>query len=162
MSIIMPLTPIRKPAKKANKDIYFNKLYSLTGCEDLIDILKDLFTSMGSSQYQFSFATKMLHTKNTDRPIFDSKVRQYLSTEYGVKFRDPNYRRKAVRDVHLAKIDVFKHNWKELKDWYSSFLSPKNKESQILLDWFDKQFPSFATIDKVKKIDTLIIEWVTY
>ena len=41
---------------------------------------------MGSTQYRFSFATKMLHTKNTNMPIFDFKVRQYLSNEYGVDF----------------------------------------------------------------------------
>ena len=52
-----------------------------SGEEDLGRILRELYekeTLRKAKTVQFSFATKLIHTINPNRPIFDSKVKERL------------------------------------------------------------------------------------
>ena len=48
--------------------------------------MEELYDVLAIGKYEFSFATKLLHTVNVDSPIYDSKVRVYLKNEEGVDF----------------------------------------------------------------------------
>lgn len=144
-----------------NKDIYFKKLQEVKEDDDLIEIVEDFYknmerTSDGSRDYQFSFSTKLLHTKNPDMPIFDSRVEQYLKEQEGVTFWNLNYERKDKEGK--TKIGRIGHNWNELIKWSDNSL--KEEKWKKVLQWFNKTFPEYAHISDVKKIDTTIYVWV--
>ena len=62
-------------SKPENQYIYFKKLQNLNANESLFDILFYLKEHMGSNSFEFSIATKLLHTRNDQTPIYDSKIR---------------------------------------------------------------------------------------
>ena len=139
-----------------NKDIYFKKLQEVKKDDDLIKIVDDFYenmkrTSDGSRDYQFSFSTKLLHTKNPDMPIYDSRIKEYLNAvelERGNKLVD------IAGNIENAKKD-----WRILTEWSKESVKPDSKW-QTVIQWFNETFPEYAHISDVKKIDTTIYVWV--
>ena len=138
-------------SKPENSIPYFEKLQTIGAKSNLIDIILDLQKDMAKQTLEFSLCSKMLHTTNPSSPIYDSKVRVYLSTQEGVDFWwHMNGRAKTA----LSEIDKIKHDWNALCDWYSSFLSSKRGGEWI--SWFDSNFPEYNRISNVKKVDFII------
>lgn len=138
-----------------NWDKYFKLLNDSKGEEPLISIVKNIESFTGS--YEFSFASKLLHTKNTSVPIYDSKVRDYLKKVEKVKLVSLDVTVKNEEDKEdkrKKKIDKINNNWKELNKWYDEFF--ESGRAKEWLDWFDDNFPEGKSISDVKKIDFII------
>ena len=137
-----------------NLNPYFDKLQSINPEDDLMVILSELRDETEKQSYEFSLVSKMLHTRNAARPIYDSKVRDYLSKEENVHFwwHIPNKVSGAPRaqseDVKIA------HDWDILCEWYETFLQSPRGISWI--EWFDNNFPSYKDISNIKKVDFII------
>lgn len=65
----------------ANCTAYFNTLGKTTCKDALGTVLQNLITQGASSVLEFSIGSKLLHTKNTTSPIYDSKVAKYLKND---------------------------------------------------------------------------------
>lgn len=141
---------------ECNKRIYFNKLRCISSDESLIKIISDLKEEMESNSYEFSLASKLLHTKNPFVPIYDSKVREYLSMNEDVEFwwyrKQGMYGNPAPKET--TEIDKIEHDWKNLCEWYADFL--KSEKGKKWIEWFDVNFSEFVNISDVKKIDFII------
>lgn len=136
--------------KEGNVKPYFDKLQSISPSDSLIDIIEDLKESMEQHSYEFSLSSKLLHTRNSLSPIYDSKVREYLSKEENVHF----WWHGTGAPRGTSEIDKIKHDWQQLNDWYDQMLhSDRGKE---WIAWFDDTFPKDVGISDVKKIDWII------
>ena len=141
-------------SKENNSQPYFEKLQSENLNDDLMAILADLKGRMESKRYEFSLVTKLLHTRNPKLPIYDSKVREYLSREKKVNlwWQIPNKESGAKRGTTEEK--KIEHDWDLLREWYADFLESERGKEWI--DWFDDNFPTYKNISPVKKIDFII------
>ncbi len=120
--------------------------------EDLESVLNTLRKRLHKESYEFSLASKLLHTINPNLPIYDSKVREYLlSEQVSLYWNVPN--RISGADRGMKDLDKILHDWKGLCDWYNRFLKGDGKEWG---EWFDKNFPDSSGISDVKKIDFII------
>lgn len=132
-----------------NSNPYYQKLQEINGNEDLIDIIEELYNEMEKKNFEFSLTTKLLHTRNPKVPIYDSKVRRYLTTAENVNLW---YQCKGT--PHVGELEKIKHDWHALVSWYSDFL--KTQCAYEWITWFDEHFPAYVTIADVKKIDFII------
>ncbi|MBE6775225.1 MAG: hypothetical protein E7543_03440 [Ruminococcaceae bacterium] len=142
--------------KPSNSIPYFKKLQSISPTDDLIDIISDLKEEMGQHGFEFSLSSKLLHTRNPSSPIYDSKIREYLSKEEKVEFwwgrSKGMYGSPAPRGT--SECEKIRHDWINLCQWYNQFLSSKRCKEWI--NWFDDNFQNHTTISDVKKIDFII------
>lgn len=136
--------------KGDNKKIYFNLLKSISPDTCLVSIVTALKKGMNSCSNEFSIASKLLHTRNPSLPIYDSKIREYLSKKENVNlwWQIPNKVSGAPRCT--KELDKIEHDWYLLCKWYEEF------ESEQWISWFDSSFPAFKDIANVKKIDFII------
>jgi coproporphyrinogen III oxidase len=131
---------------------YFEKLQTISPQDALMDILDSLKDEMEKHSYELSLGSKLLHTRNPAMPIYDSKVREYLTKEENVPFWWHVTGSSAPRGT--AEREKIKHDWTELCNWYTMFLpSPRGKQ---WMDWFDSNFPTYRHISDVKKVDFII------
>lgn len=138
--------------KTSNSQPYFKKLQSISPDADLMSILEELKSEMEKGSYELSLGSKLLHTRNTASPIYDSKVREYLSKEEGVEFWWHVKGSQAPRGIsEFAKI---KHDWEELCNWYAAFVP--SERGRRWIEWFDTNFPAYRNISDIKKIDFII------
>ena len=133
--------------KRENRIPFFDKLHNCDPKQDFASLVEELYDILEVRKYEFSFATKLLHTVNPDSPIYDSKVRMHLKNEEGVDFW--LYYRPRV-DV----LELIKHDWTLLQRWYQSFLGTERAKKWI--DWFDARFPDASHISPTKKVDFII------
>lgn len=140
--------------KPSNKKLYFQKLQSISPKNSLLDILIDLKDKMEKSSYEFSLASKLLHTRNDMSPIYDSKVRIYLSQEENVNFWWQIPLKVSGAPRGTSDIKKIEHDWSELKCWYTSFISSQKGKQWI--DWFNINFPNYTYISDIKKVDFII------
>ncbi len=135
--------------KPENSDSYFAILQNVSATSNLIDIIDELQQNISPRSYEFSVCSKLLHTINPSSPIYDSKVRKFLSEETKTDFWF-----NSGKKSNISTRDKIIHDWKKLCEWYEAFLkSPTGKE---WIAWFDSNFPSFSQISNVKKIDCII------
>ena len=133
-----------------NRIVYFNRLKAMKPTDTLFDIMADL--NKIKKHNEFSVSTKLLHTFNPANPIYDSKIREYLSKDEHVDLWWNLSKTGAPRST--PKIDKIKHDWVVLNDWYNSFL--KSTDGKKWIAWFNGQFPKYTSISDVKKIDFII------
>lgn len=129
---------------------YFNVLNSINGTELLEDVLEELIVAGVSDTYEFSIGSKLLHTKNPNSPIFDSKVYSYLTKDEGLQLQY----RKALKNGQ-TKLQQIQHDWEIINDWYNNLIKNDPRGKQWIA-WFDNKFPQYKGISDVKKIDFLI------
>lgn len=141
-------------SKPSNKKIYFEKLQSISPEDSLLDILDDLKDKIDKHSYEFSIASKLLHTRNNKSPIYDSKVRMYLSQEENVDFYWNVSHKESGAPKGLSEKDKIIHDWYTLNNWYREFISTQRGVEWI--NWFNKQFPNYTNISDIKKIDFII------
>lgn len=140
--------------KEGNKEPYFLKLQNISPTESLLKILDDLKESMETHSYEFSLASKLLHTRNDTSPIYDSKIREYLSKEENVDFWWYRPLKECGASRGMSVKEKIEHDWKELNSWYNKFLSSRRGGQWI--DWFNANFSNYAFISNVKKVDFII------
>lgn len=140
---------MRKPD---NSIPYFEKLQTISPDDDLLGILDWLKEKMEKHSYEFSLGSKLLHTRNPNMPIYDSKVREYLTKEENVPLWWQVTGSSAPRGT--AEREKIKHDWTELCNWYTMFLSSPRGIQWI--EWFNVNFPTFSHISNVKKVDFII------
>lgn len=133
--------------KEENQIPFFRKLRECDPSQDLVELVEELYEELPVHKYEFSFATKLLHTVNNDSPIYDSKVRDYLKHNEGVDF----WLYYRPRENIMGQI---RHDWVLLKSWYQEFL--KTPRAKGWVAWFDNQFPDAAWISPTKKVDFII------
>ena len=118
--------------------------------------------------HEFSFSTKMLHTIDDSKPIFDSLIEDYLKNEEGLDLWWSNRHYKIKKGYTVKQI--IENDWKLLSDWYSDRLKEINLRKgngYDWIDWFDKEFGNFMKANKiskvsdVKKIDFMIIAFMS-
>ena len=143
-----------------NRNPFFEKMFDCDSNQDLIQLVEYLYDHLAVDMYEFSFATKLLHTVNTQSPIYDSKVFKYLKKEERVDFWDIQVPKKDRYGNEVSKLEKISHNWEMLNDWYSSFLPSARGISWI--NWFDANFPLYAHISNIKKIDFIIFSCSGY
>lgn len=141
---------------EGNSEPYFKKLQTILPDSDLISIITDLKKEMLNESYELSVGSKLLHTRNPNSPIYDSKVREYLGKNENVEFwwnrSKEMYGSSAPRGI--SEFDKIKHDWESLCEWYNQFL--KSSRCKEWIDWFDYNFPNHKTISKIKKTDFII------
>ena len=138
-------------SKPENQYIYFKKLQNLKANESLFDILFYLKEHMDSNSFEFSIATKLLHTRNDQTPIYDSKIRNYLIRQENVQFW---WLTSFKNSRNKTKLEQIEHDWHLLISWYKNFLPSKMGREWIA--WFDFNFSKYRHISDVKKIDFII------
>ena len=109
-------------SKPENQYIYFKKLQNLNANESLFDILFYLKEHMDSNSFEFSIATKLLHTRNDQTPIYDSKIRNYLIRQENVQFW---WLTSLKNSRNKTKLEQIEHDWHLLISWYKNFLPSK-------------------------------------
>lgn len=139
-------------SKPENSIPYFERLQKIDANSNLIDIILSLQGEMAKKSYEFSLCSKMLHTVNPQSPIYDSKVRIYLSVQEDVDFWW--HMNKGHIASSFSEIEKIKHDWDLLCNWYSLFLSSQRGEEWVC--WFNNNFPEYKSISDVKKIDFII------
>lgn len=106
--------------RDGNKVPYYKKLREILQNEDFVELLNQLKDEMQSNSYEFSLVSKLLHTRNPVMPIYDSKVREYLSKNEEVEFwwyrNKDMYGNSAPRGT--IEIEKIKHDWQEFCKWY--------------------------------------------
>lgn len=132
-----------------NSKAYFDMLQSTDKKTNLMYVINELKSKLTKESYEFSLCSKLLHTINPQSPIYDSKVREYLSTEENVDFWF-----NTGKKNNKTTYEKIEHDWKELCSWYEEFLD--SKEGKEWVDWFDFHFPSYSSISNYKKIDSII------
>lgn len=142
--------------KGGNKNPYFQKLQSISPSDYLISILEELQNEMESHSYELSLGSKLLHTRNPLSPIYDSKVKEYLSKNEDVEFwwhREKGmFGSSAPRGT--SEIKKIEHDWTELCRWYNGFVvSDRGKQ---WIGWFNENFSAYSGISDVKKVDFII------
>lgn len=113
-------------------------------------IVDDLKQALDSHSHEFSLGSKLLHTRNPSMPIYDSKVRTYLTTCENV---DLWWQNKGAFSK-LSEADIISHDWETLLEWYDTFI--KSERGKSWIEWFDDVFPEGKNISVVKKIDFII------
>lgn len=136
--------------KEGNWRPYFEKLQTVTPEDSLLDILEDLKNNMLNHNYELSIGSKLLHTRNSSIPIYDSKIKNYLTGEENVSFWW--HGKGAPRGT--TEIEKIKHDWNELNNWYYDF--ENSIEGKQWIEWFDKNFYEYKNISNIKKIDFII------
>ena len=141
-----------KMNKEENKEPYFNKLQHISSEANLMDILDELKEEMASGSYELSIGSKLLHTRNSMFPIYDSKVREYLMNNEGVEFWWNVSG--TSRPPRTPKKEQIRHDWEILCNWYQNFLTSERGKQWV--EWFDINFSAYTHISNVKKIDFII------
>ncbi len=146
-------------ANEDNRKKYFEVFDDQKDTTELIKIVQALHDKLNDDidpqktfGYDFSVATKILHTHHPENPIFDSKVKKYLDS-LAKKNEEKFYWSKDLK-ISEDKQGQIEHDWKLLNDWYKNF--QKSDEGKDWIDWFDNEFPDYKDISNVKKIDFII------
>lgn len=86
---------------------------------------------------QFSFLSKLIHTIDNDRIIYDSQVRKLF------ELKDVS----PIKCIH-KKINIYLEQYQQLEMAYKVILDSTLLDNAILT--FDTQFPQATKISKVK------------
>ncbi len=133
---------INGAGKKAEwKTAYYEIFANSTNESTYAEILQKLADRTGTCEA--SFASKMLATLNTEKPIVDRTVTEFLELE----------RPSGELTERIAKA---KENYSKIELWYKEYLA--TDEAKTVLSLFDSKFPEYTTISSVKKID-FILYW---
>ena len=124
---------------------YFNLLSKSDKRTSLCDILQKLYqipNYKGKNTVQFSFATKLLHTIDNNRPIYDSKVACVF--ELG----------NAYSKRGNAKILWCKNTYENLRDKYAKLL--KEKRIKKVISEMRYMLPDAKDISNTKALDFIL------
>jgi hypothetical protein len=98
-----------------------------------------------SGKKEFSFSTKLISTIDSNMPVWDSKVRNFLNRNY-----------KAGLPRRFKNLVECASAYDKMCKWYKSFMA--TEESRELIAEFERRFPD-SGISNIKKLD--LIFWQT-
>lgn len=130
----------------AFKKLYFKLLSESSNTTELRDILEQLYQipiRRGAGKVHFSFATKLLHTIDDDRPIYDSIVAKHLrlGNIYTLKGKE-------------AKIERCETIYGRLKERHADLLGNERVKNKI--KEFSKKYSEAKDISNVKTLDFIL------
>lgn len=102
------------------------------------DILKIIFKEIG--KVESSYTSKLLHTINPNKPIWDKFVLMNLGLKQNTNSKD--------------KINYSINTYSKIESLHFQFLS--NDYAKKCIEFFDINFPKGKMISNVKKIDFLL------
>lgn len=102
------------------------------------DILKIIFKEIG--KVESSYTSKLLHTINPNKPIWDKFVLMNLGLKQNTNSKD--------------KINYSINTYSKIESFHFQFLS--NDYAKKCIEFFDINFPEGKMISNVKKIDFLL------
>jgi hypothetical protein len=131
---------------KEQKKRFFKLLHQRQ--HNLDNIISDLYSI--KKNIQFSFTTKLLHTIDTNKPIFDKYVGRSLKmgNVYGA-----NQTRPKRIDLCLKKIDA---SYELLTSRTQELLSRKEVQIQKMIEDFHKMYPNERRISDMKVLDFIL------
>ncbi len=107
-----------------------------TGMPTFEYIIRTLYDRSGN--IEASFASKMLATLDTSKPIWD----QYVLSRLHMKLKENGKQEKLRNAITL---------YAGIADWYTQYLSTDESASCIMV--FNRYLPDYAWISDVKKLD---------
>ncbi|RHX89040.1 hypothetical protein [Leptospira stimsonii] len=133
-------------AAKISQDFKENYFRTMEKYRDYqqVPCLEDIIESFDKSEsFQFSFITKLMHTLDNNKPIYDSRVAKVFSFKPPYQERDWN-----------KKAHIYNKFYNDLNDFYSFFFD--RDTSYGLLNEFDDKYEKFGKISNAKKLDFLL------
>lgn len=123
------------------RSYYFKLFEELKGEKDISfgQIQLRLFQHCG--QVESSFSSKMLATINPTQPIWDS----YVLKNLGLRLKGRTVEERLSFAVVL---------YDRICEWYQNFL--KSSQATEMIEMFDKTFPEYSDITRIKKVDFII------
>ena len=123
------------------RDAFYSLLEEKKGKKPSIEeVMTYLAENTQRKSVELSFASKLLHTLDPTKPIYDKKVATFLRLE-----SPPAYWSKE------AKMKRQISNYNAIIEWY------KTPQSKTYVGLFDKMFPEYReVVGEVKKIDFII------
>ncbi len=94
-----------------------------------------------SGNVEASFSSKLLHTIDATKPIWD----QYVLQNLGLVLTGKTQEEKLKNAIVL---------YKQIEKWYEDYL--KTQEAQENIAVFDQMLPEYTWVSDVKKIDCLL------
>lgn len=155
----------------AAMDKRWNPLYdcltqigSGSSLRDIVTKLSEaLSKNIDHKRLEFSFATKLLHTVNPDKPIYDSRVTAYLHKFGNDEIKSGRIDNWKRRDDDIERrLKCVEDDYARLCRWYNDFLETGECQKWCAQfdSWCDEwKAESGKTIKPVKKIDFLIWAW---
>jgi hypothetical protein len=113
-------------------------------------VLRHLRDKTESHWIEKSFASKLLHTINRDKPIWDTHVMKALGVEEEIKIA-------MEVEEEETKFERVLEIYDRLVRWYDEFKNSEN--AKMMVTAFDKSFRAYAGISETKKID-FILWWI--
>ena len=104
----------------------------------------DVLRELSEKRVQISFASKLVATINTDRPVYDSHVREDFAA-HGVRFGTYNGKQMEQKLKNAIK------NYRLLVETTDALV--KHPDFATLKASFDKKFPHFCGFSDIKKLD---------
>lgn len=130
---------------RVRRNIYWQNVYYtlLERCKttpmSFEDVLYTLFKQTG--RIEASFSSKLLHTVNSDMPIWD----KYVLEKFGKRVTGKTKEERLQNTVRI---------YKEITDWYTTFLA--TPEAQTHIRQLNAFIPNYLWISPTKKIDFLL------
>lgn len=90
---------------------------------------------------EVSFASKMLATLDTNKPIWDRYVVQNLNLE-------------LIGSTQENKLNNAIKLYADIESWYTEFLAT-DKAKECIIE-FDKALPEYSWISNIKKVDSIL------
>lgn len=103
------------------------------------DIITYLYERTGN--VEASFASKMLATIDSTKPIWD----QYVLKNLNLELKGKTQKEKLENAIRL---------YTEIEKWYKEFL--QTQKAVECIKEFDKMFPDYVGVSDIKKIDTIL------
>ena len=105
-------------------------------------ILTEIYERTGNTG--MSFSSKMVHSIDTNKPIWD----QYVLSNLGLELKVCNPVKRIKKAIEL---------YSRIEEWYRDFID--TDEARQWIQEFDEKFSEFAWISPTKKIDFVL--WAT-
>ena len=113
----------------------------------LKEVMRSLYRYNHS--FEYSFASKLLHTVNPSNPVIDKKVLSCLG------LRRPQRPNKTLSKSDIDTLfNAYEAQYELVRKVYQLFL--KKPEVKKLFIKFDARFPDLARIGEMKKIDLIL------
>lgn len=129
------------------KEIYFNLLKgtTITNPDKLADEFQVRAKKAGYSiNHHLSFCSKIIHTINPITPVYDSRICEYLNTNY------------------FGKGKSHKPKYNRIEDWYNTKISTIKSEQDEIIKWFRKKYSTYSWVTDTKVLDLVIFVWNKY
>ena len=135
---------------RQRSDEWYKKYYDLMFKQKTNELtIEEIINELSSfGTIEASFASKLIATIDTQKPIWD----QYVLKNLGYYNEWRSYENKSKEERIKKAVEIYK----KIEKWYDVFL--KSREGKKCILEFDRVLPKYSTsISDVKKIDFLLV-----